>query len=251
MPVPLHIQSSRSFHTLSPTYFNHTTKQANQQFKDTLDFILEDPDLLGLENSEKLLSEFTDVYQEIQHTEAEMSAFNKIVNSNKKLYKEKSDACEEVTFNNWDNYMKDNLEAPSIMSIIENIDLSKVNVKHKNDIYNIISLLWNDPQCVLPSLNDDDNDLIIEGGKIELVCPITVKQYVNPMISKKCSHTFDEEGLKGYFTVEDRPKECPQDGCSQILSNSDFIPDPIMKLRIKLFELRKDTIENDDNLDFI
>lgn len=107
-------------------------------------------------------------------------------------------------------------------------------------ILKVLPYIWNDPTCVIPDLQNpaDEDDLQIEGGKIELTCPITCKPYEAPLISRKCNHVFDRDGIQNYlqgYTTRD----CPQAACSQVVSMRDFVRDPIMELRCKIAKMKE------------
>ncbi|KAH3900425.1 uncharacterized protein SCODWIG_01242 [Saccharomycodes ludwigii] len=135
--------------------------------------------------------------------------------------------------------------------------------KNLNDpllkVFKCLPLLLKDPMCVLPDdeenniNNNDDDDVKVAGGTIELTCPITCRPYAYPMISRKCNHVFDKDGLTNYFQSNEDGNQikCPQGACKAYLTMSDFIKDDIMDLRCKIYKniSKKNKLnKNNDNI---
>lgn len=104
------------------------------------------------------------------------------------------------------------------------------------------------PQAPLPNhlsgsannANEDEDEIEVEGGKIELVCPIARQQYQNPIISKKCRHTFSKASLVQYLRSN---RTCPISGCGAYLELRDFEKDTLMDLRVSSYNAIKDKEE--------
>ncbi|KAH3682643.1 hypothetical protein WICPIJ_006388 [Wickerhamomyces pijperi] len=79
---------------------------------------------------------------------------------------------------------------------------------------------------------ENDDDLEMAGGTVDLKCPITYKTFENPMISKKCEHIFDQAAIEDLWR-RGGAIDCPVPGCGKSLLKSDFEPDRIMSLRVK------------------
>lgn len=128
-----------------------------------------------------------------------------------------------------------------------------------NEILRVLPYIIKDPTSVIPDVNDTDNaendELEIEGGNIELICPITFKTYQKPMISKKCGHVFDYDGLMDYFQNNSiQIRDCPQAACGKKLEIKDFELDDIMVLRCKLAkikEVQEEASKNEEALDVL
>lgn len=106
------------------------------------------------------------------------------------------------------------------------------------------------PLDPLPDENaGEDDDIQVEGGKIDLVCPLSMKMFENPMISSICGHTFDQEGIRGIWT--NGAQACPIPGCRKRVSYSDFEKDRLMILRVKSYRRLQKRLDNDQNLERI
>lgn len=118
-----------------------------------------------------------------------------------------------------------------------------------NELLRVLPYIMKDPTAVIPDMNDGESDeLEIEGGNIELICPITFKPYQKPMISKQCGHVFDYDGLKDYFRNEEsRLRDCPQAACGKKLTLKEFELDDMMVLRCKLAKLKERKQQNTKN----
>ena len=95
--------------------------------------------------------------------------------------------------------------------------------------------------------NDDDLEVEMEGGRVDLTCPITREMFKKPYKNTKCGHTYDMDALKLYLRSSN---ECPE--CGSSVSLNTMIPDIIMQTRVKgvqrdkmLAELVKDRLEDD------
>ncbi|GMG40302.1 unnamed protein product [Ambrosiozyma monospora] len=95
---------------------------------------------------------------------------------------------------------------------------------------------------------EEEDDLEIEGGKINLNCPISGQPMVDPYINLKCKHVYDKTHIKEYLRGL---RECPI--CGIQMQFSDLRPDPLTKKRIifntrdlELEEIRKKTIDNNE-----
>lgn len=94
------------------------------------------------------------------------------------------------------------------------------------------------PQEPLPgelSGNHDDDDIEVAGGKIELVCPISRKPFVDPYIAP-CGHTFSKASLE---EISRSSTVCPISGCQGDISIRRCKKDELMELRVKSYEVTK------------
>lgn len=112
-------------------------------------------------------------------------------------------------------------------------------------VFHALRYIWNDPTCVLPEdtldgdgNEEEDDDVKVDGGVIQLHCPVSFKKYSHPMISTKCKHTFDSTSLESLFNNH-RSIECPMPGCGNTLTRQDFVDDRLMQFRILISDLRK------------
>lgn len=89
------------------------------------------------------------------------------------------------------------------------------------------------PERPIPSnlmLDADDDDLEVDGGKVDLTCPISRTIFKNPVKNRNCTHTYDLDALRVYIRSANI---CPE--CRAPLSSSSYIPDIIMQARVEAF----------------
>ncbi|KAH3660499.1 hypothetical protein OGAPHI_007085 [Ogataea philodendri] len=92
---------------------------------------------------------------------------------------------------------------------------------------------------------EDDDEIEIGGGKVNLTCPISRLIMKNPIRNNVCGHTYDKASLANY-----RSTECPE--CGRTFSKTDLVEDTLMKIRLagykrdeKLQELQKSAADDD------
>lgn len=258
--VPLHPHASKKFHNIRTIDLSSNFKVAKRQFIDTFSLLIE----CSSTNIDEQVNSLILSYQQIVAYEKESSSLEQQVRSLKQEYKSLSDQCQPVDLTTWDQYRTNELPTPPKLSAMF-ADLTQDEQQRENTyisstattddkILKAIPYIWKDPTCVIPdqqfSLTNDEDDLHIQGGKIELICPITCITFKNPMMSKKCEHVFDKDGIKNYFQGYPS-RDCPQGGCSQNLTLRDFIPDELMKLRCKIAQLKEKNSIKSDNLEHL
>ncbi|KAG7691407.1 hypothetical protein KL930_005293 [Ogataea haglerorum] len=92
---------------------------------------------------------------------------------------------------------------------------------------------------------EDDDEIEVGGGKVNLTCPISRLIMKNPVKNKKCGHTYDKASLANYNSTD-----CPE--CGATIQKSELVEDTLMKIRIacyerdqKLRELYKTKVDED------
>lgn len=80
-----------------------------------------------------------------------------------------------------------------------------------------------------------DEELAVEGGKISLKDPLSMNYFSDPVVSKKCSHVFEREHILRLIRATREKYACPVTGCDAYLTESDLLPDKLMKLRVKVY----------------
>lgn len=93
------------------------------------------------------------------------------------------------------------------------------------------------PERPIPSNLEEDNDnddLEVDGGKVDLTCPISREIFVKPYRNKQCKHTYDLEPLKIYLRSS---QECPE--CGVPLRMETVEPDLIMQTRVECYKRDK------------
>ncbi|KOG99932.1 SUMO ligase MMS21 [Saccharomyces eubayanus] len=246
--VPLHQQAGKYFHTLHTQDLSNLYQQCYKQFDETINQLVDSPSP-STSNIDKPIADLTNIYKLLSTHESESNSFHNDIQDLKNTFKTQSDSCPQIDLSTWDKYRTGEITAPQLSELYLNMSRSEpsaaVDSTATLKILKVLPYIWNDPTCVIPDLQNpaDEDDLQIEGGKIELTCPITCKAYETPLISKKCNHVFDKDGIQNYlqgYTTRD----CPQAACSQVVSMRDFVRDPIMELRCRIAKI-KDSQEQD------
>lgn len=126
------------------------------------------------------------------------------------------------------------------LSSQNNSPLKKEIAKVSNNLQQFIFISVY-PENPLPSkltndgnVDDDDDDLEVEGGKVNLTCPISREIFVRPVKNTNCPHTYGLDALKIYLRSS---RECPE--CGVAVSLSDVRADKIMEVRVKCYNRDK------------
>ncbi|KAL6696546.1 zinc-finger of the MIZ type in Nse subunit domain-containing protein [Trichoderma pleuroticola] len=104
--------------------------------------------------------------------------------------------------------------------------------------------------------DDDDDDIAVQRETISINCPLTLLPMTEPYRSRKCPHTFEKAAILDYLTPRGE-HQCPQTGCSQMFSRSqfdhEFYLDEAMKRRIQRWKQaeqnRRDMDDEDEDED--
>lgn len=96
-----------------------------------------------------------------------------------------------------------------------------------------------------------EDDVEVEGGRIDLMCPISHNLMQDPVRNKVCGHTYDKSSVINYLR---NSHECPI--CPKKFNRNDLVEDKFMKLRlrgynrdVRMFESRNiDLEETEDKL---
>ncbi|QLG71341.1 hypothetical protein HG535_0B03810 [Zygotorulaspora mrakii] len=256
--LPLHPHARPLLHRIHTKDLSSVYENAKRQLLETFNLLIEDP---RTENVQDHIGLLLRNYQQLQKFEAQSKSLASSLQVSKNDYITESEKYEPISLDTWDSHKNGSIpNPPTLFGIFESSSISNDEPSNQlsNDdgILKALPFIWRDPTCIIPDQNSAaaEDDLQIEGGKIELICPITYKTFENPMISTKCSHVFDKEGLIIYFNDQDT-RDCPQGGCSQKLKLTDFVPDLTMKLRCKIAKfqqhLQSSSSTNQQELDII
>lgn len=238
--VPLHHATLQKFHSWRSKDIGGILNATRSFFEGVLDQVAETDS-----TDPETLKELVSVFDEFRTLQARQNRVQSNIDAAKAQYRSQSDALPPVTWENWDAYRDGTLHAPKLADVFSDIVRdSETTQDSDSSPTDELSLLFRalphisaNPQCMLPDeLNDDD--VQIEGGKIELSCPITCRPFENPMISRKCGHVFDKAGIDQYLSNA-TSRDCPQGACGQKVSAHDFQPDKLMMLRCKIATARE------------
>lgn len=246
-PVPDHLPMNANaimdFHKLQTTDISALFSACETELKESMDQYLECA--ADINELTPLMEELSNSVEDLNKQEGLSENLKRNVTASKAEFVNESKKCSDVTLETWDQYRENELVAPNLEQIFNKFMANQPDrqtntasrVSDINKILRVLPFIWEDPTCILPDDNEVNDDLMIDGGKIDLTCPITLKPYVKPLISKKCQHVFEYEGIKNYIGTE-KQKSCPQAGCNRMLTIKDFSPDPIMALRCQIAKLK-------------
>ncbi|SGZ38078.1 uncharacterized protein HGUI_00278 [Hanseniaspora guilliermondii] len=95
----------------------------------------------------------------------------------------------------------------------------------------------NEPTCIVKDVDNlavDDDDILISEGKIQLVCKVSLAEFVKPMKSR-CGHTFDDNSISAAFdtTSQRAQNQCLEGACNaKLVYPRDFKLDEEMVFRV-------------------
>ncbi|KAB5566876.1 zinc-finger of the MIZ type in Nse subunit-domain-containing protein, partial [Coniochaeta sp. 2T2.1] len=81
--------------------------------------------------------------------------------------------------------------------------------------------------------DDEDDELQIAGEVRSFRCPLSMAIMAEPYSNNNCKHTFDKKSISEYLGNSRAQKQCPEAGCSQMLTLNDFFLDKILLRKIK------------------
>lgn len=236
--IPITGEAQHSFSRLAaPLPFNTQVKSSEsipETVKLYLDKILSSDDEINegeLENLTTILESYERNLKSRKHFEMFSNQFR----TARTQIKSSSQNQRELTISNIETF-RNNDDEPLFSDLIA----EPINVEINSSLSFLKHALFiiKNPTEPLPDSNnndgDDDDELQIEGGKIDLKCPITLQLFKDPYMSKKCGHTYDAEAIKTTFGTHGQI--CPTPGCPASLLASDFKRDDLMALRVKAFK---------------
>ncbi|KAH3675628.1 hypothetical protein WICMUC_002545 [Wickerhamomyces mucosus] len=188
-------------------------------------------------------------YEKLVKTRIESKYFSDRFNFVKNEIKQRSRTEEQISNKNIERFGVGN-KTQSFSKILESkLEAQKHKISEQvirqtimqNPDYKFLKyapFIIEDPLKPLPEENDGENDdLEVEGGIVDLKCPISYKLYEAPFISKVCSHVFDKTAIANTFSGTS--KKCPIPGCGALLTVKDFAPDRVMELRVKSHKIHE------------
>lgn len=103
--------------------------------------------------------------------------------------------------------------------------------------------------------DDNDDDIAISRATISTKCPLTLQEFKDPLSSKKCPHSFENEAIVSMINSSasrepgrpngQRMVQCPVTGCSQNLSRDDLYTDAVLIRQIKRIQRAKQIEEEE------
>ncbi|KAL3233162.1 E3 SUMO-protein ligase MMS21 [Nakaseomyces bracarensis] len=271
---PIHRDQRDNFHDLAAYDLSVDLESIEKQFDKTLLQLVDYIDMLDEPALVQAVIDLNESYQDLLQQQAQAAQCDAELDEIKKRYLQISSAATPVTIDTVRDYIDGTTQIQSLQQFYDDThqeDFKNIRISNNSNnkrktrgsaatygaplsterLLTILPYIIDDPTCVVPDdteTEETEDDIQIEGGKIELSCPITCKPFENPMISKKCGHVFDKEGIQIYFNTPDK-KKCPQGACGHELTATDFKPDQVMLLRCKINKMKRPTTtENLDTL---
>ena len=137
---------------------------------------------------------------------------------------------------------EDGQDYDEILSMADNIKRQRAR-KNKEEKEEKIS-------SVLSRIRGDD-DIVIEEDKTStagLLCPITNKLPIHPVIAKRCRHVFEKDAIMSYISGRTGGRNmsipCPCAACNNHISVNDIIEDPEVTRRVE--EVRNATSQRNE-----
>ncbi|KAH0367349.1 hypothetical protein KCU65_g4653, partial [Aureobasidium melanogenum] len=106
-----------------------------------------------------------------------------------------------------------------------------------------------------PGAEDSDDDLQIAKETVSTRCPLTLREFVDPVTSIKCPHSFEREAITSMIQMPNNhvrsegaaAVQCPVGGCQKLLTLNDIHSDPVIKRKIaRLQKAMRDAEEESD-----
>jgi hypothetical protein len=96
--------------------------------------------------------------------------------------------------------------------------------------------------------DDDDDDIAISRATISTKCPLTLVEFVEPLTSTKCPHSFESEAVLGMIRQSPtKTIQCPVSGCRESLREKDLHVDVVLKRKIERLQRAKHMDDDDDD----
>ncbi|XP_028406066.1 E3 SUMO-protein ligase NSE2-like [Dendronephthya gigantea] len=146
-----------------------------------------------------------------------------------------------------------NAKAGNVPSI-EEIFMNKLNETEENsmnesiqehpNIKEFVKQVWNVHHSGQPLPTDQnatiDSDIMIaQASEESVICPLTQKQMVEPVRSKKCHHSFEKAAILHHIRVRQNRVRCPVGGCAHYVTEADIEPNSSLAFRIKRLQRKQ------------
>ncbi|EFA80241.1 hypothetical protein PPL_07066 [Heterostelium album PN500] len=125
-------------------------------------------------------------------------------------------------------------------TMLRNIDTGLEALKQNKEFKEYKQKIWNINHTE-PFDDGGNEDIFIASQTISIICPITKKNFENPVKSRTCGHTFSKEAIQSMFR-RSTSISCPVVGCSHQITQNGLERDIVMEETVKR-ELRKKSRE--------
>ncbi|KXL43278.1 hypothetical protein M433DRAFT_156164 [Acidomyces richmondensis BFW] len=102
---------------------------------------------------------------------------------------------------------------------------------------------------------DSGDDIAVQRERISTKCPLTLREFKDPLTSKKCPHSFERSAILELLRVStqrignQRAVQCPCGGCKEMLTKNDMHQDAVLLRKIKRIQRAKELEEQTDGED--
>jgi len=116
------------------------------------------------------------------------------------------------------------------------------------------------PGVTEPGNEDSDDDIAIDRERISTRCPITLREFEEPVKSTKCNHSFERKAIFEMIN-QSRPQtaversrfvsnvQCPATGCHETLTKDDLTTDAVLVRRIRRIQRAKAREEEEGEME--
>ncbi|CDO92017.1 unnamed protein product [Kluyveromyces dobzhanskii CBS 2104] len=197
------------------------------------------------------IKEVERAYRDLLRQEAKQKYLSSKLSDLKSEYRHQSSGTPRLDRDNWNSFSQNEHGLVNMGKRWVELQSDSVEIDRKDQwlrVFCALPYIWSDPTRIIPydpfeseptqEEDDEEEDVKVDGGIIELTCPVSVKKFEKPMISLKCFHTIDNESLESLFRSE-RSIQCPVPGCNNSLTPRDFVTDRLMHIRVLISELRE------------
>lgn len=92
---------------------------------------------------------------------------------------------------------------------------------------------------------EEEEDIVITNQQESMVCPITKRVMIDPLISRRCQHSYSSVVKEMIRDSPERRIECPVAGCVHFITLSDLRPNKLLARKIR----RKKFLEMEEEID--
>ncbi|KAL2354852.1 zinc-finger of the MIZ type in Nse subunit-domain-containing protein [Cryomyces antarcticus] len=108
--------------------------------------------------------------------------------------------------------------------------------------------------------NDSDDDIAIARERISTECPLTLKEFEEPLTSRKCPHSFEKNAIMQMIAQSsartggsnrrgardgEQVVQCPVPGCKEMLTAGDLHTDPLLLRKIR--RIQQSRLDEDES----
>lgn len=245
--IPLPSSSLREIQSLVPMRdevksIQNTLNKIRLNIEDFIKFIIDERQLDNLSNVEKVLGGYKSSLETLLSSLAKFEIWREVCNAAKSKYQNAMHEEPEFQLSTLAHY-RESEELP-LYEYVKNEYLRQIlDMSQQQGIFNqriinhdtykyleSVAFILRNPEDPLPDKSEGGSDEIeVSGGKVSLLDPITLHEFVEPVKSRSCNHVFEKQAIQEHLKSG---HNCPVDGCEKRILANDLVPDVFMTLRI-------------------